>query len=126
MIFVKDRKRKFFSKLQRNEIVVSLIFGVSLIYSIVTVRNSSCGKVMFSQPPVCPLGEVYTLLRQNPPGRHHPLPRRPLQRTIRIPLECVLVIYTMVKLYSYKTSNPMILICLLKTCFQKNVQLQRL
>ena len=32
--------------------------------------------------------------RQNPPpGRPPPSPRRPLQRTVRIPLECILAMY---------------------------------
>ena len=47
-----------------------------------TVRNSSCGKVMFSQVSVCPRGEVYTPRQTSPsplsadtpwadtPGRH--------------------------------------------------------
>ena len=44
---------------------------------IITVRNSNCRKVMFSQASVCPQGEVYT-----PLGRHHPPPgRHPLETT---------------------------------------------
>ena len=40
-------------------------------YSIFTVRNSSCGKVMFSQASVCPRGER----RCTTPGQNH-LPAR--------------------------------------------------
>ena len=83
---------------------------------IITVRNSSCGKIMFSQacvknsvqggvhplPPRQtgrhPLGRPpHPLGRHPPPGRHLPPPqgrsllRRPLQRTVRILLECILV-----------------------------------
>ena len=109
---------------------------------IFTVRNSSCGKVMFSQASVIlstgggvhPPGQTPPLgrhppppadnrsciqpprqtppwadttplgrhpPRQTPPGRHPPrqtpppppppFPRRPLQRTVRILLECILV-----------------------------------
>ena len=43
---------------------------------IITVRNSSCGKVMFSQVSVCPQrereGEVYMALGRHPLDRHHP------------------------------------------------------
>ena len=57
----------------------------------ITVRKRSCGKVMFLHP-----------LGRHPPGRHHPgrspLPhptptRWPLQRPVRILLECILVRY---------------------------------
>ena len=82
-----------------------------LTTSIFTVRNSSCGKVMFSQASVCPQGVsgsgsggVHTPLGRHPPARHFPgrhppsprqtpppPPRRPLQRTVCTLLECVLV-----------------------------------
>ena len=57
-----------------------------------TVRNSSCGKVMFSQTSVIlSRGGVW----QTPPRADSPgqtLPRRwPLQRTVRILLECIFV-----------------------------------
>ena len=42
-------------------------FSVSVPLNLVTVRNSSCGKVMFSQASVCPQG-----------GGVHPLGRHPL------------------------------------------------
>ena len=42
------------------------------ILRVITVRNSSCGKVMFSQVSVCPRG-VYNPL---PVGRHPPLCRQ--------------------------------------------------
>ena len=53
----------------------------------VTVRNSSCGKVMFTHP----LGRHPQA--DTPPGRHSPPVGRhpPVQRTIRILLECILV-----------------------------------
>ena len=79
---------------------------------IFTVRNCSCGKLMFSHVSVSPRG-VYNLRADNPLGRHplplgrHPPPpgqtppgrqtpqcadtpssRRLLQRTVRILLEC--------------------------------------
>ena len=38
--------------------------------SIVTVRNSSCGKVMFSQVSVCPQGEVCTPWADTPWQTH--------------------------------------------------------
>ena len=50
----------------------------------------------------CPHGELYTPLGRyppplplgrTPPGRPPPPPRRPLQRTVRIPLECILAMY---------------------------------
>ena len=95
--------------------------------AVVTVRNSSCRKVMLLQVFFCPQGYVYTPLDRPPLGRHqpplgthplgrhqpplgrhqpplgtHPLgihpsrqtpsPRRPLQRMVRILLECILVV----------------------------------
>ena len=68
-----------------------------------TVRNSTCGKVMFSQARVknCVQGAGACLPwgaggGVHPSSRHPsgppPLPqRRPLQRTVRILLECILV-----------------------------------
>ena len=69
----------------------------------INVRNSSCGKVMFLQVSVClqvgrctlplgrhPPGQTPPLPGQTPPGRH-PETRRPLQQTVRILLECILV-----------------------------------
>ena len=67
----------------------------------ITVRNSSCGKVMFSQACHSFHGQgVHPLARHPPqpdrppwantPGQTPP-PRRPLQRTVRILLECILV-----------------------------------
>ena len=49
------------------------------VWYIFTVRNSSCGKVMFSQVSVCPRGEVYTPGRQTPPSWHANPPPRPQQ-----------------------------------------------
>ena len=72
-------------------------------FHIVTVRNSSCGKVTFLHFSVSHSlhtgggGVADTAPRQTPPGRHtplgrHPPPHRwPLQRTVRILLECILV-----------------------------------
>ena len=79
----------------------------------ITIYNSSCGKVMFSQASVIlstgggvhpqadtPLG-THPLDRHLPPGQtptpppplgRHPTLRRPLRRTVRILLECILVI----------------------------------
>ena len=55
----------------------------SCIPTMFTVRNSSCGKVMFSQVSVCPGGVC---------GRGHAWQeRRPLQQMVRILLECILV-----------------------------------
>ena len=51
------------------------------IFAINTVRNSSCGKVMFSQVSVCPQGggKVYTALAGRPLLEvRHPLGRHPL------------------------------------------------
>ena len=69
--------------------------------NIITVRNSSCRKVMFSQAcvknsfqgGVCPIA-----CWDNPQGRHPslgwppPPTRWPLQRTVRILQECILVL----------------------------------
>ena len=55
-----------------------------LTNGIITVRNSSCGKVMFLQVSVCPQGEVYTpspqadthpSLGRHPPGKTHTHPK---------------------------------------------------
>ena len=56
-------------------------------YNILDVRNSSCGKVMFSQASVI----LSTGGGRQSLGRHPP--RRPLQWTVRILLECILVEY---------------------------------
>ena len=65
-------------------ICVSLSRDLSV--AIITVRNYCCGKVMFSQASVCPeRGGVCT--RADTP----PHIRRPLQGTVRILLECILV-----------------------------------
>ena len=40
--------------------------------TVITVRNSSCGKVLFSQVSVCPQGEVYAPQADIPSGRYHP------------------------------------------------------
>ena len=66
-----------------------------------TVRNRSCGKVMFSRASVIlstggrctpPWADTPSPDRQTPTLGRHPLPpRRPLQRTLRILLECILV-----------------------------------
>ena len=83
--------------------------GVNFLpQNIITVRNSNCGKVMFLKVSVCPQGGVsvygstgvclplgpgvclplgpgvYTYSRQTPP-------RWPLQQTVRMLLECILV-----------------------------------
>ena len=64
--------------------------------SVITVRNSSCGKAMFSQAYVILStgGGVHPPGRQTPPQadppRHTP-PRQPLQRMVRILLVCLLV-----------------------------------
>ena len=79
-----------------------------LVYNeqFITVRNNICGKVMFSR--ACVKNSVHreggclphSMLspRENPPGRHPlpseqtiPTPRWPLQRTVRILLERILV-----------------------------------
>ena len=94
----------------------------SLLLLIFTIRNSSCGKIMFSQacvknsvqgggvhpPRQTPLKADSPLAdtpwpdtsprqtsrfgRQLPLGRPPPPPRRPLQRTVRILLEWILVL----------------------------------
>ena len=78
---------------------ITVRIGPSPILSVITVGNSSCGKVMISQ--VCVKNSVqggvclwvwgYTLPGRHPRGQT-PLPRQPLQqRTVRILLECILV-----------------------------------
>ena len=71
----------------------------------ITVRKQSCGKVMFLHLSVmlftggrCTPPRKTPLLRQTPPDRHPPgqtpiLPQgRPLQRTVRILLDCILIL----------------------------------
>ena len=82
---------------------------------VITVRNSGCRKVMFSQASVCPQGwgrctpPRQTLRpgqipppRRHPPGTHTPRqipsalpppPRRPLQQMVRILLHFILIVY---------------------------------
>ena len=106
------------------------VYIENLIQAFITVRNSSCGKVIFSQACVkkksvhregvfahCMLRYTHPTGRQparqttslgrhplhrhpsgqTPPGRHPPTdnpsppPRWPLQQTVRILLECILV-----------------------------------
>ena len=69
---------------------VGLGLQCSDVSQVVTVRNSSCGKAMFLQVSVCPEGEVYTP-RQTLQSWADPPPDWPLQRTVRILLECILV-----------------------------------
>ena len=45
--------------------LITLLVAIYNVRSIITVRNSSCGKVMFSQVSLCPQG-----------GGVHPLPRQ--------------------------------------------------
>ena len=64
--------------------------------------QSSCGKVMFSQAFVILFMEVYPSMHwgRHPPGQTTPwadntrsdTSRRPMQQTVRILLECILVI----------------------------------
>ena len=64
--------------------------------TIFTVRNSSCGKVMFSQVSVCSQeGGVHPRKADTPP-------RWLLQRTVRILLECILVEYIFDCIYYLK------------------------
>ena len=65
---------------------------------LVIVRNSSSGKVMFLRVSVYPHGgEVHSPLARHPPASYEPpwsdtpSPRLPLQLTVRILLECILV-----------------------------------
>ena len=97
--------------LESNTAIVTIPLILALVIGFITVRNSSCGKVMFSQVCVCPQGGGVHLLGRHPPcqadtpllpgrsppGRHTPCqadlspPRWLLQRTERILLECILV-----------------------------------
>ena len=78
-----------------NNCVCVTINTVLKLLLFITVRNSNCGKVMFSQAFV--KNSVHRGEGVHPPGRHppplgrHPLPRLPLQRMVRILLECILV-----------------------------------
>ena len=59
---------------------------------------------MFSQVSVCPQGEVYTPWQTDtPPGRPPLLPKWLLQQTVRILLECILVITEFSDAFSGKT-----------------------
>ena len=85
-------KREFYMGFSKNPVLV-------------TFRKRSCGKVMFLYLSVILFtGGVYTLPladTPHPPGRHPPRhpppqanpppPRQPLQLTVRILLECILV-----------------------------------
>ena len=102
----------------RNWSETYMIGQISKVASvIITIRNSSCRKVMFSQAFVknsvhggCTPPQADTPLHRHPLlGRHppkaatppgqthrphprpHPHPRRPLQWTVRILLECILI-----------------------------------
>ena len=44
----------------RRWVEKSIVVALNSANCIFTARNSSCGKVMFSQVSVCPPGEVYT------------------------------------------------------------------
>ena len=58
-----------------TRIVSKRMVRILLEFFLVTVRNSSCGKVMFSQVSVCPRGEGCTPSCQadiNPPRQTHP------------------------------------------------------
>ena len=57
---------------------------------IFTIRNSSCGNVMFSQASVILSTGGGVSPRQTPHGQTSS-PRRPLQQTVRSLLECILV-----------------------------------
>ena len=109
-----DSAYKTLDALQRHQRSVALLTSIhtelkmEVKAEIFTVRKRSCGKVMFSQ--ACVKNSVHmvagwcvcvclpdTPSRQTPPGqtpalgRHSPTPgRRPLQRTVRILLECIL------------------------------------
>ena len=85
--------------------------------SVITVRKRSCGKIMFLRLSVSHSvhgREVYTPLGRDSPGGHplgrpsplgrHPHPRRPLQRRVRIILECILV-YNCIHICHYCKPN---------------------
>ena len=95
--------------------LINLIQVDSSSKNIITVRKRNCGKIMFSQacvknsvhrgvytrvpPAQCMLGYIPladTSLADTPPQTDPPPPRQPLQRTLRILLECILlfVIFT--------------------------------
>ena len=61
-------------KVSSIDIVRSLFAGTRFFsfLCIFTVRNNSCGKVIFSQVSVCLQGEVYTPPRQTPPQQTPP------------------------------------------------------
>ena len=66
----------------------NLMFGVA---SVITIRNSSCGKGMFLHLSVSHSVHRGCLGRHPSTEGHPPPPRRPMQRTVRILLECILV-----------------------------------
>ena len=86
----------------KGRIHSSHIDDSNCLSSLTTVRNSNCGKVMFSQAcqDFCPQG-VYPTMQwgRHPLGRHppsrHPPPRTPRdtvnKRAVRILLECILL-----------------------------------
>ena len=69
---------------------------------VITVINSSCGKVMFSQVSVCPqgggrctppvAGRHLPSGRQTPPAGRPPPPRMATAAEVHILLECILVL----------------------------------
>ena len=99
---------------------------MAILLRLITVRNSSCGKVVFTgvclstrevyTPPADtlltgrhPLPSGHTPPRQTArpgqtPGSDTPLPgRQPLERTVRILLECILVAYRFLKVSTSAT-----------------------
>ena len=84
--------------LPNHKILIQFYNGYLWNIFIITVRNSSCGKVMFSQ--ACVKNSVHSggVCRQTTHGQTSP-PRRPLQQTVHILLEWILGLQCLFKYY---------------------------
>ena len=82
----------------RNLFEVIVVDRNSSLPSATIVAERQCFQKRLSVPPVkqTPPGQTpppgQTLPRADPPDRHSPPPSRPLQRVVRILLECILVL----------------------------------
>ena len=71
-------RRRAYCHLETTATALSLCVSVCVLHvlskcaDLLTVRNSSCGKVMFSQVSVCPQGRRCTPPGGHPLGRHPP------------------------------------------------------
>ena len=103
--------KKMNAEYRRKQIGRSQIYRAFRIGGIITARNSSCGKVMFSQARV--KNSIHGEGGAVRPRGQTPPPRRPLQRMVRIQLECILVMQFLI-VYSCSRSSVRLIPCLIK------------